>query len=518
MLKSDLYNFFRDNALLWGMNYMPHYFRIKSPLFHLKILKESNDNLYLAVQAPRGSAKSSILTFLRTIHAIAHKEERFVVLVQNTFAKAAASLESIKSEFKDNEALMKDYPITFVKDAEGDSIFKHKDGFTTRVLCKGADQLGSVRGEKHGAFRPSLIIIDDLEDDKMVKNPDLRKELETVVNEVLKYAGDQGTRIIVVGTILHDDSQMAKFLSKDRYRNYKKLFFRALNKVDGVDTSLWPEKWSVEDLKRMEDDDPSGFAKEMQGDPSSGKSESFERKNFRYWREEGNQVILLDEDSKVKARYDFRDCSAAIACDLAWEEKKSADESVLFPAFITPNREILFDTYLNKRGMRPEELEESLFAKVDRLETLTKRRVPIGFEKAKLEKVIKHLLQEAQRRRNKWLWFKDLAWDGDKIQRILTRLSNRYSQHVIYHKRGMGELENQLIRLTSVAHDDIADAAQGVVQLLQYAPTKKPQAPQDDAFKQLQALARKKHNPPKDKYIFGTKNKISPIKAMISIK
>ena len=80
--------------------------------------------------------------------------------------------------------------------------------------------------------------------------------------------------------------------------------------------------------------------------------------------------------------------------------------------------DLLIDTYICKKGMRPNEIIEVLFTMESRYRAITGRTVPIGFEKAKLEKVIRHLLELEMRKRNHWLMFKDLAWDKDKNERI----------------------------------------------------------------------------------------------------
>lgn len=511
MKEISLYEPLKANKILFGNHYFPHYFSKESPSFHLNILKEVDRSLNLAIHAPRGSSKSTILTFLEPVHGIAFKRYRFIILVQNTYAKAAASLNNIKSEFRINEGLRKDFGVGMrEKDAEGDTIFKHGDGYMTRVLCKGADQIGTLRGERFGAYRPDLILIDDLEDDELVRNAERRGQLEKEFNEVLNYAGTVGvTKTIVDGTILHDDSLLAKLLSKDKYLRFKKLFYKARPTINGVERSLWEEKWSLEDLLLMEREDAAGFAKEMQGDPSSGEMEGIHRKDFRYWRIENSCAVLMDENSNIISKFNLSDCKGAIAYDLAWEEKRDSDFGVIFPGFITPNSDILFDDYFVKRGLRPEEFEETVFSMNARMEKLTGKRVVNGFEKAKIEKVMKWWLGEAMRRRNKFLWLKDLQWDGDKIQRILTRLANRYNQHVIYHKKNMGDLENQLIRIRSVAHDDIADSAQGLVQLLQFAPAVKKQVGVENAFDFWRKQTRVYREKNKSAYVFGKKERPS---------
>ncbi len=161
--------------------------------------------------------------------------------------------------------------------------------------------------------------------------------------------------------------------------------------------------------------------------------------------------------------------------------------------------------------------EELIFTMNDRYEKLTGKRVQFGFEKAKLEKVMKWFLQEAMKRRGKFLWFKDIAWGTqDKVARIMFRLANRYAQHSVYHKKGMGDLENQLIRLKSAPHDDMADALAMLPEMLAYAPNKqKPKAP-EDKFMELRKHTSLYRERNKSKYIFGKGQKPSVIKTVTS--
>lgn len=511
MLKLDI---FKDNKFKFGKTYFPHYFRKESPPFHLNIIDEAANSLNLAMHAPRGGAKSTVETFLDSVHGICLKRERFIIIVQNTYAKAAGSLNNIKFEFKYNVDLIEDYKVNMdEKDAEGDTIFRHPDGFMTRILCKGADQIGSIRGEKFGAYRPTLIIIDDLEDDEMVKNPDRRLDLKKKFDDVIDYAGEDGeTRIIVIGTVLHDDSLLSNLLSPDQYVRFKKIFYDV---ITDKDESIWPQKWSRERLRELEADKPDSFAKEMRGDPSSGSMETIRREDFRRWATVDGRIVLYNEDGSVNARWLYTDCKAGIGIDLAWENKQVNDFSAIVPGLVTPANDLLLDDYYFKKGMRPDEWEEVVFAMTAKYERLTCKRVPIGIEKAKLEKVMKWFLGEAQRRRNNYLWFKDISWGTkDKIERILLRLGNRYANHSIYHKSGMGVLENQLIRLKSVAHDDIADAAAILPELLAYAPSVKKPDTSEDKFEFLRrhtSIFRSKNKQP---YVFGQGSKASVIRSV----
>jgi len=477
------------DPLGWAITFCPNHHKLQTPNFHVEIMDAAMEYRFLAIGAPRESAKSTIINFDYVSHCIRFKKKRFIVIIANPFKKAATYLDAIKREFSENENLKEKFPIIeIVKDAEGDSIFRHADGFDTKVLCKGVEQIGTIRGQKFKFSRPDLIVCDDIEDDEMVKNPDRRKELQDYYDEAVVPAGEAGKcQYIIIGTVLHDDSQLAKMLSKDKYLEYHKIFYQALNNYPTNPTSLWPDKWSVETLIKMMKDRPTMFAKEYQNDPASGSNVRFEKKDFRYWRNEDGRYILFGEQNQVLTTGLLSDCRAAVACDLAWKEKRSggADSTVILPAFLTPDNYLLVEDYICKTGMRPDEFIEHIFLMVERLEKITGSSVPVGFEKAMLENVTQWMMKKDMKTRNKFLVTKELVWDADKETRIEMRLQPRYSQHVIFHKQGMGELEHQLVRFPSATHDDIIDSLQGVCQLLQYPKGKKKDDSGDTLFDQL---------------------------------
>lgn len=490
-LVNEIYGLLKDNPLVWFHFYFAHHIRLETPRFHVELIKSCLKYQFLSVAAPRESAKSTVLVFVKPFHDIIFKKKRFILIISNTFKKAAMSLDTIKKELEDNVMLKNSFPgIKVIKDAEGDSEIRHPDGFTTKILCRGVDQIGSVRGVKFGAYRPDLIIGDDMEDDELVKNPIRRSELQQLFDEALIPAGEKGAcQYIVVGTVLHDDCLLAKLVSKDNYSEWYKLFFKARfeNKKKEL-VSLWPEKWSIEYLNQYEKDKPTVFAKEMQNDPVAGRNARFRREDFRYWRVENKEYLLLSEYGEVISRGRISDCVPAIACDLAWKEKRESDSCVIMPGYLTPTSEVLIDTYICEKGLKPDQVSNHLFFMEERMKALTGQVVSIGFEKAMLENVTQWFLKQEMRKRNRFLSTRELVWDTDKITRIETRLIPRYTQHVIFHKKGMGDLEHQLERHPYGTHDDLVDAEQGLVQLLQYPRKAGKSVGPDDEFMRVRQI------------------------------
>jgi len=388
-------------------------------------------------------------------------------MVGNTYKKAASALETIKRELRENKKIMQTYGIKITKDAEGDSTFRHPDGFEVHFVCKGAEQLGSIRGEKFGAYRPDAIFVDDLEDDEMVKNPERREYIRELFDDALIPSVDNSVpfNIFVLGTVLHDDCLISRLVSKKYYAEYRKLFYAARKN----NISLWEEKWTLDWLAKQEKDNPSRFAKEYQNNPTSGSEARFKKEQFRYWAIENNEYVLFEKDGRVIGRGPMNTCRAAIGQDLAWSEKKDADECVLMPGFITPQGDILIDKYINEKGMRPDRYCELLFTMEKRLSGITaSKNVLIGFEKAMLEKVTRWILKQEMRKRGHWLICRDQTWESDKITRIETVLQPKYANCIVYHRQGMGDLEHQLLRFPSGEHDDLIDAEQSLIRLLEF--------------------------------------------------
>lgn len=473
-LFSQLVERWADDELYFGKCLFPAHFRWESPKFHIAILRDAKTHQWFAIAAPRGHAKTTLLVFLYPAHKLIFKRKRFIVIVSNTFTKAAQQLSNIKLEFRSNEMIKQFFPgLEWERDAEGDSILLHPDGFRTRVLCKGYDQIPSIRGEKFGPYRPDLIIGDDMEDDEMVKSGERRKKLRDDIDRALMPAGDpKDCQFLFIGTVLHDDAFINHLLDKEEYKEFYKVKYQAHIRPDEPDEeALWSEVWDLEKLKALRRDKPDTYAKEMQNDPVSGENYKFSIKDFRKWEQTNKDYICFNDRNEIIKRGSLKDCTPAIACDLAWSEKRSADFSVLMPGLLTPDSDLLLPPYIHKRGLKPAMLAEYLFQMVDMLEKMTGRNCPVGFEKSMLENVQQFLLKQEMKARNKFLTIKELKWDADKNSRIELRLQPRYAQHVIYHSSGMGELEYQLCRFPSGKHDDLPDAEQGLVQMLKYAAT-----------------------------------------------
>ena len=515
---SELYKKFEENSFLWGYYFFPEHFRDQPPAFHLEVNQAAHKYRYLAIAAPRESAKSTILAFLYSFHCIMFQKKRFIIIVGNTEGKAKEHLDAMKRELNDNERLKTMMPkVELVKDNEVDTIFRHADGMEIRVLCKGVEQIPKIRGSKFVAYRPDLIIGDDMEDDELVESKERRIKLKEHFDTALMPAGEAGkTQYIMIGTILHDDCQLAHLLNPEEYTEFHKMFYEALDEEKLI--SLWPEKWTVEDLEKIKRESPLKYAKEYQNNPIAGKNVRFKKEDFRYWMESSDKYILLNDTGGVLRMGYLNECRPAMSCDLAWEQRRDADYTVLMGGLLTPESDYLVYNYIAERGMRPDKFCQLVFQMFYKLKGLTGEKPPLGLEGAMLEKVTKWNLQKVMREKNEYITCKKLSWEADKIKRIENVLEPRFSNHAIFFKQSMGDLEYQLTRFPHGAHDDLIDALNGICQLLKYPKNRKKAVIEDDGFQILKKFTDQYNKPTKKRYIFGKEKKKFEIPSIKTIR
>ena len=134
-----------------------------------------------------------------------------------------------------------------------------------------------------------------------------------------------------------------------------------------------------------------------------------------------------------------------------------------------------------------------------------------------LEKVQKDLLKLQMRKRNEYFILKDVKWEADKITRIEVALEVRYANKIVFHKYGMGDLEEQLLQFPYSKHDDILDALVVTCKLLKYSKSIKPGIQHDDSYDPMfefwrqQLPSNKLNSKPKSKaqFLFGKRSHYS---------
>ena len=231
--------------------------------------------------APREHAKSTALTMDYILAEALFRKSDYIILISSTEDLAAEQLSNIAEELQSNEDLIREFGVrNFESSSKTDIIVRMADGHRFRILCRGAEQ--RIRGRLWKGKRPNLLVVDDAEDDEQVENPERRAKFRRWFFRAAKQALSKGGRIRVHGTVLHDDSLLAR-LRKNK--TWKHLFYKAHGAFDDFTQILWPEQWSEDRLRFrrqefIEDGDSAGYSQEFLNDPQDSMDAFLRRDDF----------------------------------------------------------------------------------------------------------------------------------------------------------------------------------------------------------------------------------------------
>ena len=304
---------FKENINTFAEVFFPDTVTNKIPSFH----QEFYDFLFAdgngAMAAPRGHAKSSITGIMFLIYSIVNNMEKYIVYVSQNHSKTVQFLDPVRYEFKENKLLRFVYGDLTPSAARDDDGKDREDCFDTKgCRVEAASFEKNIRGFKHKNNRPSLIILDDIEDDMRVLNPELRVKDKNKLNKIIIPSLDIDGKIKMIGTLLHHDS-----LLSDKIKLYGGKVFRACD--ENVENLLWPERFTREILLQIKHDIGSiPFQQEYMNNPIDTTLSLIKRE----WIEQCFDPNLSYEES-IKQEYKMK----TLGCDFAFSDRVTADTS-----------------------------------------------------------------------------------------------------------------------------------------------------------------------------------------------
>lgn len=268
----------------------------------------------LALVAPRGSAKSTWASLAYPLWAALHRHEPYILLLSDSQSQARLLLEAIKRELEDNATLAQSYPITVGQgNPWGQDRIRLANGIVLEALGTG----GKIRGRRNRSERPTLIVVDDPENDGHITSTAQRERSWSWFNRAVANAGTPQTNILVLGTALHRDCLVLRLTRtagwqgrtfqaieqwpqrmdlwqqweliyqdyEDSEREIKARHFYQAHQVemDGDCKLLWPEREDLYSLMAHRAAiGTAAFASEKQGDPVNPAACEWDSSYFDY--------------------------------------------------------------------------------------------------------------------------------------------------------------------------------------------------------------------------------------------
>ncbi|MFC1806084.1 phage terminase large subunit [Planctomycetota bacterium] len=210
----------RGSLLAFGQTYLPHYFTCSPSRFHDEVAgmlerAAAARGERIAVAAPRGHAKSTLVSLAYILWCVCYGIEHYAVIISDTSSQAEGLLASVKKELEQNLRLREDFPDVCepAGSRPGPARWRRDEivtGNDVKITALGAGK--KIRGRRHHQHRPGLIILDDVENEEAVRSAEQRDKLRDWLRKAVLKAGDSRTNVVVVGTIMHYDSLLAELI------------------------------------------------------------------------------------------------------------------------------------------------------------------------------------------------------------------------------------------------------------------------------------------------------------------
>ena len=230
-----------------GDNLIPEGVNVSNAAYFHRLLADMLNNVtsgkarkHVAYACPRRHAKTAWLSNIYLLHQVVFRHRRYIVLFSETTDVAGDFITWGRYQLKLNEKLRQDFgEILDVRPSknEVDNKYEYITKSGTKVEAKG---LGTqTRGLRHGASRPDLFILDDLESDESTNTPELIEKSKTWFREEMLPAMAKEGICIYLGTILCYGS-LLHYVIEERKDFESKKFAAIINYADRDD--LW-ETW-----------------------------------------------------------------------------------------------------------------------------------------------------------------------------------------------------------------------------------------------------------------------------------
>lgn len=241
----------RRSHYFFFYTYFANYVTYEVAPFQKKLfaITEDTSNKLAVIVSFRSSAKSTIMTMSYVLWSIlGSQQKKFVVIISQTQEQARQHFKNLKRELEENKLLRNDLGPFREDDWNSNTLVLTR--YNARITAASSEQ--AIRGLRHGEHRPDLIICDDVEDVNSVRTPEAREKIYSWFNSEVIPLGDLGTRTVVVGNLLHNDS-LIKRLEWEIKTGRRDGIYREYPIVNGEGEILWPGKYkNTEAIKAQE--------------------------------------------------------------------------------------------------------------------------------------------------------------------------------------------------------------------------------------------------------------------------
>ncbi len=298
-----------------------------APEFHRELTRMLDSvtmekrNARIAYACPRGHGKSAYLSNAFPVHQLVYELRHYILIISETDAMSNKFVEWVSGQLKFNKKLREDFgELLHEKKALNERDNQEAFLTLTGALVESSSMGKQMRGKRNGAYRPDLVICDDLESVKNTNTADLRdKNLHWFNSVVLPIGNPRDTAFVYMGTYVNGNGLLPTIIRRgdfqsrvysavvshpdreDLWQEFESLYrdmergeqryndameFYDANKVEmdaGVEV-LWPQRWSYSELMLEKVNMGSrAFGSEYLNNPIDEETQIFKPDNFLFY-------------------------------------------------------------------------------------------------------------------------------------------------------------------------------------------------------------------------------------------
>lgn len=233
--------------------YFPMYAKARCASFHTEAAYKikRDKNIFCVLEWPREHAKSVHADIFIPLWLKINGELDGMVIVGKNETDANNLLGHLQAELENNQRFIADFGVQEKLGSWEEGEFVTSDGILFRAYGRGQ----SPRGLRNREKRPNYCVVDDIDDDEIVQNPDrVEKTVSWILGSLYGSLQIKGSRFIMVGNRIHPRSILANVVGDtDETKPKRPGIFHSMvmATVDGTFTGepSWPENFTRQELQ-----------------------------------------------------------------------------------------------------------------------------------------------------------------------------------------------------------------------------------------------------------------------------
>ena len=467
------------DLISFGKLFLPDDFmRSETPPFHYEVSDAIDDKSVkqLAIILPRGHGKTVLTkaSVLKDFVFCPKDDMMFYAWVSATQKLSVGNMDYIKHHLEYNDRFL-----YYFGKMKGPKWTEEDIELSNGCKLISKSNVAGIRGGAKLHKRYDLIILDDFEHEANTITRDARDKNANLVTAVVYPAIEPHTgRLRVNGTPVHYDSFInnllinhARAISDGESFAWKIITYKAYTKSGNALWSSWFPTSKLEEKKKFYQDSgqASKFYQEYMMEVQSAEDALWTREHIKYWKgyydydADENQNFLVVEGERFPV-------NCFVGCDPATDiDTKESDFSVIMCIAIDSDNNLYVLDYERHRSIPTIGAKNAENEIIDRkgvvdfiLEMHQKYHcISSTVEDVAMNRSVFQSLNDERRRLNKFdvAVIPEKPGGRQKINRIYSGLSGRFSMGTVHIRENMFDLTNEIVTFgPRMAHDDTIEA------------------------------------------------------------